>query len=355
MARRPALAALALLFTGCNGDEENPFANAPKVAPLRASNAIVLSSNVWAPLPRAPREVYGVDVDGANLTRVTFCNGESTSCDNLEAVPDPAGDRLAVRRITSDTDKDGRVGPPDVESLFLVDPVRLQEGELTLRIASSLPPGYVPTPRVSGVDWAPDGSLLLYAAIGQGEVEDLFRTVPRQDPEYQQTGNLSGTPGVRERRPRMDPSGRYLAYERIEGDRGEVWLFASSLSQARVTAGGTVGEPLAGTPYRVGYDADPDFSPDGRFVVFRRLTSTGLGGIGTWDLMTAVPDGTNLTTIATGALHRGAPDWGQGGILVAETDAAGSRVVVMQPDGSGRRVVLSAPAGYDVSAPRWRR
>ena len=57
--------------------------------------------------------------------------------------------------------------------------------------------------------------------------------------------------------------------------------------------------------------------------------------------MTIRSDGANLTTIATGAAYRGAPDWGKAGIVFVESDAAAgeSRLVLVQPDGSGRRVI----------------
>ncbi|HXY42158.1 MAG TPA: hypothetical protein VEQ10_20955, partial [Vicinamibacteria bacterium] len=113
--------------------------------------------------------------------------------------------------------------------------------------------------------------------------------------------------------------------------------------------------PLAGTLYVVGCDADPDFSPDGNSIVFRRLTGIGNGGLGTWDLMTMKSDGTAQQVILTGAVYRGAPDWGKTGIVFVETDAAAelSRLVAVQPDGSGRQVLREEPAAFGMMSPRW--
>ena len=132
------------------------------------------------------------------------------------------------------------------------------------------------------------------------------------------------------------------------------YIFRSGTSQVRVTSGGDPGEALAGTPYLVGGDADPDYSPDGLSLVFRRLTSTGNGGLGMWDIMTIRIDRTNLTTIASGPVFRSAPDWGPKGILYSEIDKLSglARLIVIQPDGTGRRV-LATLNGFDIASPRW--
>jgi Tol biopolymer transport system component len=202
--------------------------------------------------------------------------------------------------------------------------------------------------KVSGIDWSPSGDVLVYAAAGEGGIEDLYRA----DPNGQNTRNLTSTNTVRERRPRIDPSGSAALFERIDVDgKGQIWLFSSTGTQVRVTTGGDGSAALAGTPYVVGSDADPDFSPDGRSVVFRRLT--GSDAPGTWDIMTARLDGTGLTTLVTGAAFRGAPDWGPKGIVFSEIDSTSARLVVIQADGSGRQVLVTLGASFDISYPRW--
>ena len=134
-----------------------------------------------------------------------------------------------------------------------------------------------------------------------------------------------------------------------------MWLFQSQLQQGQLTTGGDAGALLPDGSYAVGSDADPDYSPDGRSFVFRRLTGTGNGGQGTWDLMTARLDGTGLTTIVTGPAYRGAPDWGAQGIVFPEVDlaAGASRLVIVQGDGSGRQVPVTLGSSFVISYPRW--
>ena len=333
---RPAIAAAALLGA-CNTTYDNPFANSnPTVAP-RADATIVYTSNGYAARPGSPDEVFGVGDAGAGVTRLTFCNTSTRLCSSIEAAPAPDRLRVALRRVDADGNKDGQLTAADGEALLVVDLARSVEGGLLESNA-----------KVSGIDWSPSGDVLVYSAAGEGGIDDLYRA----DPNGQNTRNLTSTNTVRERRPRIDPSGSAALFERIDVDgKGQIWLFSSTGTQVRVTTGGDGSTALAGTPYVVGSDADPDYSPDGRSVVFRRLT--GSGGPGTWDIMTARLDGTGLTTLVTGAAFRGAPDWGPKGIVFSEIDSTSARLVVIQGDGSGRQVLVTLGPSFDISYPRW--
>ncbi len=335
---RPAIAAAALLGA-CNTTYDNPFANSnPTVAP-RADATIVYTSNGYATRPGSPDEVFAVGDGGAGVTRLTFCNNDTRHCSSVEAAPAPDRLRVALRRVDTDSNKDGQLTAADGEALLVVDLSRSVEGGLLPSNA-----------KVSGIDWSPSGDVLVYSAAGEGGIEDLYRA----DPNGQNTRNLTSTNTVRERRPRIDPSGSAAVFERIDvGGKGQVWLFTSTGAQVRVTTGGDGSAALAGTPYVVGSDADPDYSPDGRSVVFRRLTGTGNGALGTWDIMTARLDGTGLTTIVTGPAFRGAPDWGPKGIVFPEVDSASARLVLVQADGSGRQVLVTLGSSFDISNPRW--
>jgi Tol biopolymer transport system component len=159
--------------------------------------------------------------------------------------------------------------------------------------------------------------------------------------------------GLRERSPRIDPFSTTAVYEGIdESGVGRIYLF----SQTLLTSGPAAGESLPGTPYVVGGDADPVFSPDGLSIAYRRLTGIGNGGLGTWDLLTLRLDGSSTPqVIATGPLFRGAPDWGASGIVFVETDAgtARSQLVVVPADGTSRTLLRTEDAGYRMGSPRW--
>jgi len=338
--------ALSMVLTAaalwaCSTNPGNPFANSNQTVAPRADADIVFTTNSYTDRAGSPRELFAVEGGGGGLSRLTFCNTDPRRCDMVEAAPAPDRQRMAVLRVVDDTNNDGRLTAADGQSLLVVDLSRGVEGLL-----------FPQSTRVSAIDWSRGGEVLLYSAEGEGGVEDFFRV----DPNGQNNRNLTGTAAVRERRPRIDPTGTVAVYERIEADgKGQIFVFNTTLSQVRVTSGGPGTEALPDTPYVVGSDADPDYSPDGRSIVFRRLTATGNGGLGTWDVLTVRPDGSGLAVVASGPAFRGAPDWGPQGIVFSEVDVAAgtSQLVVVQPDGTGRRAILSVPATLEVSNPRW--
>lgn len=332
-----ALAALAL---GCAQTYDNPFAGShPAIAPS-SSAAIVFTSNAHNTAPATGREVFAVEESGANPTRLTFCNDGGETCASLEAAFGGDRRRAVVRRVLADSDSDGRLTGADGEGVFLVDFERSVEGAL-------LPAGA----RVSSVDWSAISDVVVYSGVGATAQEDIFR----MDPNGQNNRNITDTATIRERHPRVDPTGSIAVYERIDATlKGEIWVFFTTQAQSRITSGGELGPALPGTPYVVGSDADPDYSPDGRTIVFRRLRALGDGRRGHWDLMTVSADGTGLTTIAAGPAFRDAPDWGTRGIVFTETGADGrTELVILNPDGSNRRAILTVGANVDMGAARW--
>jgi Tol biopolymer transport system component len=338
LVRAAAPLALALLC-GCSSNVENPFANATRTSPPRATAAVIFASNLGAP-PGSGRELYAVDLDGTGLTQLTFCSSDTTPCDTSAVSPAPDRLRVIVRR-RRDANGNSRLEDADGDALLFVD--------LSRGVEAPLVPA---TNLVAAIDWAPTGDVLVFAANGEGNVEDLFRA----DTNGENNRNLTSSIDVRERGGRVDPSGTIAVYERIEpGAKPAVFVFVDRTRQVRVTTPGAGTAALSGTPYTVGSDADPAFSPDGNSVVFRRLTGTGAGGLGTWDVMTIRSDGTSAAVVAGGPDYRGAPDWSAQGIVFEEGDGASGtrRLVVVQPDGSGRRVLVTAPSGTDLSAPRW--
>lgn len=330
------LAALLLVAGACSKGYDSPFASTTVAAPLPARAAIVFSSNSYGS-PGSPNELFAIEASGAGLTRLTVCNRPDRPCADLEAAVAPDRTRAIVRRVLADSNRDGRLdGRDDAGLVFL---------NLSRGVEAILLPE---TARVSGIDWSPTEELLLLSSAGEGGLDDLFTLSPKGE----NSQNFTNSASVRERRPRFDSRGATGIYERIdEAGKGQVHIL---FSQPRVTTGGPGSEPLPGTPWVVGSDADPDFSPDDRRAVFRRLTGTGNGGLGTWDVMTVNLGDGSLTMAASGPAYRGAPDWGSQGIVFNEVDPGGvTRMVVLQPDGSDRRVLLTVASSFDLSNPRW--
>jgi Tol biopolymer transport system component len=337
-----AATVLAGALLSCNSEYSNPFQNANPMVPPSAAADIMFTANIYATRSGGGRDLFAVEDTGANVARLTVCNNNDRRCDYVEAIPGPARNRQAVRRLM-DLDGDGRTTSADGESLRVLDLARAVEGELV--------PGNA---RVSGADWSPGEELLFYSAAGQGGLDDLYQV----SSNGQSNQDLTVSSALRERRPRFNATGTALAYERIEGvTKAQIWL-ATSVGVRALTTGapGTAGEPLAGTPYLVGSDADPAFSPDGRTVVFRRLAGLGSGGLGQWDIYTMRVDVTGATPvpIVTGGAFRSSPDWGPGGIIYVETvPGNGPQLVLIDETGGGRRVLVTGPVGFEISYPHW--
>jgi hypothetical protein len=334
MLRRSSLAVvLVLLVTACNNDRANPFTAATFTRPPSADAVLLFVSGSWAEQTGQPRELFALNPDGSTPERLTNCTQSSTPCDFLEVAPSLDRGRVAAVRSTSGAEA-------GTSALYFMDLARSVE---TLVVQRRF---------VGDVDWSPDGFFLVYSsALENGGREDLFYATPDGTTD----NNLTQTTDVRERSPRIDPLSTTAVYERIDQSGvGRIFLYGG---QAPITAGPETGPALPDTPYVVGADASPVFSPDATSVAFRRLTGIGNGGLGTWDLLTVRVDGTNLQTVATGPVFRGAPDWSAEGIVFVETDSAAgeSRLVVVQPDGSGRTVLRTENAGFRMAAPRWLR
>ncbi len=320
-----------ILAAGCHKNSANPFAGTGSSKPPSANARVLFSSSSWATDVGQPRELLALDADGTTIERLTSCATAPQPCEVLQFSLSPDSTRAAVVRSQVN-------GAPGTSTLYFMDLSRSVE---KLLFSSQ---------RVSDVDWSADGSFLLYTSPGsqQNDIEDLYLSAP----DGTNNQNLTATPTVRERNGRIDPLGQNAVYERIdETGVGRIYLY----QQTPLTSGPASGPALPGTLYVVGCDADPDFSPDGASIVFRRLTGVGNGGLGTWDLMTMKADGTAQKVILTGGVYRGAPDWGKSGILFVETDATAelSRLVVVQPDGTGRQVLREEPAAFGLMSPRW--
>jgi len=346
-----ALALVAAFMPACAKDAPNPFADQTRTALPPPNTDVAFTANGWAPEAGAGRELFAVSLDGSGLTRLTFCNDAQRPCDIVQAAFSPERGRMAaLRRFSAD------------------EPPALVYFDLSRSTSLELVPA---SGRVSGVDWSPAFDVLAYSGAGQGGVDDLFRTdVARPTPDNQQnTADLTSCvvndtpiaacdPTIAESHPRINRTGEVAVFERIPaGGKAEIFLFNSPTSQVRVAPAGPGTDPLPGSPYIVGADADPAFSPDGQSVVFRRLTAPGTAGVGNWDILTIGLDGTGLQVLASGAAFRGAPDWGSRGIVFPEIDPLTGQpsLVSIQPDGSGRRAVLTLGAGYVLSNPRWLR
>lgn len=332
----PLIPLAAVLGAGCTAGIEPTVVPAFVSTSVPASgDTVFVASDAWATATGASFELFSVG-GGSRPTQLTFCPG----CQVLSASPSLDRNRVALRRVDNDTNRDNRLDDLDRVSLLLLDLGRQIEGPF-------LPDGW----SNSSVDWTSDGSFLIHTSSPDGGPDDLYQI----DSNALNNQRLITTPNVRERGARLDAAVTRAVYERIDGigaGRSEIWMFGGG--QGQLTNSGITGELLPGTLYLVGSDAGPSFSPDGNTVVFRRLTSTAAPG-GTWDILTVPAGGGTPTVLTAGAQFRSAPDWGREGIVFSESNPAtgGTDVVVIDPSTRARRVLQSFGRGYRAESPRW--
>ncbi len=332
-------------LAACNSESPNPFTDPGRASPPAAGDQVVFTSNGYDPAPGLPRDAFSVDPDSATTTRLTYCNQSGSACDTVEAVPAPSDrQRMAFRRIYRDTNGDGVLSTADAAELIVADLTRGVQAPVIREMWD-----------VNGVGWFGDTEIVFSATVTGQQSENLF--VMSFDGTNRTALTDDAASPTRERRPTFGHAGQAVVYERIESDgKGTLWAFPQAI---QVTFGGPGSDPLPGTPYVVGCDADPVFAPDDSAIAFRRLSAVSGDGRGRWAIMTVLTlpddDGTyEIREVLPGDRYRGAPDWGSGGILFEEGAADGStELVVVQADGSGRRVVGRTDSSHAATYPHW--
>jgi hypothetical protein len=333
--RAAGLLLVALSITGCDTTYDNPFSNTGKTTAPSANDDLVFVQS--PPGGGNLREIYSLDVDGtAAPTRLTSCTQIAPACDIVEVAPAPDNLRVIVRR-RSDSNGDGTIQDGEPQTVVVMDLSRSIEGE----ILSSIP-------GIDSLEWLAGDTPLLFSAPGPGGLDDLF--VASQDGTT--SNNFTQSSATRERHPRL--VGQLLTFERAApGSVSGIW--GAFTNPFNITPGDTTltPDPLPGTDYLVGSDADADPSPDGTQVAFRRLVGLGENGRGAWDIYTAgTGGGATPVPLATGGFH-GAPDWGPQGIVFVEIPPGNTtaNLIMIAPDGTRRTLLSGAPA--TLQSPRW--
>jgi hypothetical protein len=340
-ARAACTLCLAVLLPACVTEYDNPF-QIQDTKPLPPEADVVLAVS----RPEAPalvvREVATVDLDvpGAPIVVLTSCFKQVPLCDIEEIAVAPDRARVAVRR-RQDTNNDSLVSPTEEQHIFVMDLSRSIEGEILDTVSG-----------ITALQWTTlETAPLLFSATGEGSLDDVFGSLP----DGTEVQNLTLSANLLERQPRFEPG--IIAYERITpGERSEIWISSQILPEARLTSADASLPKISlpGTPHIVGGDADPDPSPDGGSVVFRRLTGPGTQNRGHWDLWTVDIFGNDLQVLTSGPAFRSAPDWGPRGVLFVEiADGATSAEVVLIANDGSRSVLFTAPS--TATAPRWLR
>jgi Tol biopolymer transport system component len=173
------------------------------------------------------------------------------------------------------------------------------------------------------LDWSPDYEKLLFASL-RGDAVQLFEW-------HRSTGEVRVVTIGPEDHPSgsYGPDGRLVVSEQMRSADGK-----SKVSRLLLSAsGGGALEPLTDGPH----DAKPDWSPDGRWVVYETRDPSGLPAIASVPADRSAPP----RIVAPGRDPSFAPE---GGLVVySARTRVGYRLAEMHPDGQGKRPLGAGP------------
>lgn len=273
-------------------------------------------------------EVYVLDVDGSNATRITW-NGFG----HIHPAVSPCRRYIAVSRFTEDIDGDLEyVVPMDPQALWILD-LEAQEEWL-------LVPDYYYHSGIGGIVWSPDGEWIFFA-LNTGRNTSIHKIRPDGTglTRVSRDNHLSSDPGI-------SADGEWIVYHREErypdgsrADKAEIWAMRTDGSgNRRISDGGSESGHQGG--WVLG-DWDPEPNPDGSciFVGYKRPHDKG------FDLVRVDIPGGARTTLVSGAFNRlcGIPDWCDGEVIFTEWKYSlfGQPqyvgIAAVQPEGGGFR------------------
>lgn len=249
------------------------------------------------------RELYVMDYDGHNQTRVTF----NTVPDLLPAWS-PDGRRILFTSYRNNN--------PDLFSYAIY------EGKLTPISTKGLN---------TSAAFAPDGSRIAFSSSRDGNSEIYIA-----NPDGTGMRRITSSSAI-DTAPTWAPNGRLLAFTSDRGGSPQIYVTDADGTEARRL------DPQSGS-----YNDSATWSPDGEYILF--VSREG----GEFNILKIGMTGKTLLRLTSGVGMNENPSWSPDGrhITFASNRSGAHQIYIMDPDGGNIRQLTNAGQNY---TPRWSR
>ena len=266
--------------------EAVPEKSPVKLGDIPATSAILFTSNRDTKKQR--REIYAIDADGRNVTRITF-----TKRHHLLIEMDHSRRYIVATCAAEDTHKPKGLGHEDRRSLWVYD----LKKKIAVRLTD---PRYY----AEGDSFSPDGQWIVFLMkLGDKKQTDIYKI--RRDGS--KLAQLTNTPMVLEGDPSWSNDGERIVFTSMDVRSPNPRFVLKTMDvngrEIKTVYDGGPGIEIKGAWPAGNYD--PTWSPDDRWIVFERAVEAtgGNAGSGNWHIFKIKADGSMLQDLSLAGGH----------------------------------------------------
>jgi Tol biopolymer transport system component len=278
---------ITILISGCVQDQK-PIGET-RIGSLPSTADILFVSNRDTGSRRT--EIYAMDADGGNVTRLTFTNEF-----HFIMGIDRSRRYIVTSRAEEDTDQPPGLGDEDRRSLWLLDLETKEEKRLT-----------GPKYHAEGDSFSPDGEWIVFLMRVEGEEQlDIYK-IRRDGSELTK---FTDTKTIIEGDPTWSNDGTKIVFTSldfsspdVETPRFLLKTMDTDGKNIKTVYDGSEGVTIPGAWPPGNYD--PSWSPDDEWIVFERAfeATGGNFGSGNWHILKVRKDGSEVVDLSLAGGH----------------------------------------------------
>lgn len=196
--------------------------------------------------------------------------------------------------------------------------------------------------------WSPDGSTIVF----QREDEQGNRDIWQVSADGSGERNLTRTPHIREQHPRFAPNGTSIVFDSNRAETDEAGG-ADGIQNYEIYSLSLTTDSLARLTDWERWDMYPSFSPDMRYLVWRRALPTEQEDEQNFEVFIKDLQTGEETNLTQHAAYDSNPHWSPSGdwIVFASDRNGASDLYAMRPDGTGLRQLTTASRSIGYGRP----